>query len=582
MTFRAKPVVKRARRPSWETQDRRSLYLNIGFGLIVILAIVILAVAAGLTYYNDHLSSVGSVDGQSISKDEFSDRLQVDSWRLDEEIRRISNEVSAGHISQTTGASQQQTLDSSRQQLPATSLERLIDSKLQAKLAAEEGVTVTQQDVDARLTEEATTPEQRHAWVIEVAPTTDTGAIAPTDAQKADAKAKAEQALKDIQGGKAWEDVAKTVSTDASTAPQAGDMGWIQADDTQADEAFLKALFAAPVNTPTDVVEGADGIFRIGRSTEIAASAVDSAYQTKIVNDGVPIDHYRTVVEADVLHQKLQDKIVADLVAPGPQRRVSEIYIKEAVPPPAADSIKVRHILYSPNGDPTNASKVAQNDPAWARARSLATEAYAKLKANPSLFDSIARKESDEEASLGAAGTGGKLPYFDKTSTVDPAFLAAIMKPGLKPGDILPPVQSAFGWHVIQIMYGPNDIDHLNALKDQSDKGADFAALARDNSEGTTASIGGDLGWIAKGQLSQALTDAIFAAPVGKTSAVTTIGGDGSYLFKVFAEETRTPEGRQLTQLTSNAFSTWYNAKKQAVAITRDATIEATAQTTTQ
>ena len=45
MTFRAKPVVKRARRPSWETQDRRSLYLNIGFGLIVILAIVILAVA---------------------------------------------------------------------------------------------------------------------------------------------------------------------------------------------------------------------------------------------------------------------------------------------------------------------------------------------------------------------------------------------------------------------------------------------------------------------------------------------------------------------------------------------------------
>jgi parvulin-like peptidyl-prolyl isomerase len=415
-----------------------------------------------------------------------------------------------------------------------------------------------------------------------VAPTTDTGAIGPTDAQKADAKAKAEQALKDIQGGKAWEDVAKTVSTDASTAPQAGDMGWIQADDTQADEAFLKALFAAPVNTPTDVVEGADGIFRIGRSTEIAASAVDGAYQTKIVNDGVPIDHYRTVVEADVLHQKLQDKIVADLVAPGPQRRVSEIYIKEAVPPPTADSIKVRHILYSPNGDPSNASKVAQDDPAWARARSLATEAYAKLKTNPSLFDSIARKESDEEADLGPTGTGGKLPYFNKTTSVDPAFLAAIMKPGLKPGDILPPVQSAFGWHVIQIMYGPNDIDHLNTLKDQADKGADFAALARDNSDGTTASIGGDLGWIAKGQLSQALTDAIFAAPVGKTSAVTTIGGDGSYLFKVFAEETRTPEGRQLTQLTSNAFSTWYNAKKQAVAITRDATIEATAQTTTQ
>ena len=122
MTFRAKPVVKRARRPSWETQDRRSLYLNIGFGLIVVLAVVILAVAAGLTYYNDHLASVGSVDGQSISKDEFSDRLQVDSWRLDEEIRRISTEV-VGRPHQPDAGRRPGSRPSSsqRQQLPATS-----------------------------------------------------------------------------------------------------------------------------------------------------------------------------------------------------------------------------------------------------------------------------------------------------------------------------------------------------------------------------------------------------------------------------------------------------------------------------
>ena len=160
------------------------------------------------------------------------------------------------------------------------------------------------------------------------------------------------------------------------------------------------------------------------------------------------------------------------------------------------------------------------------------------------------------------------------------AFKAAILNPDLKPGDILPPVQSAFGWHVIQIMYKPSDINHLNDLKAQIDKGADFAVLARDNSEAPTASTGGDLGWVAKGQLSQALTDAIFAAPVGKTSEVVTIGADGSYLFKVFAEETRTPAGRQLQQLSSTAFATWYNAKKSAVVITRDPTI--TASSTTQ
>ena len=68
--------------------------------------------------------------------------------------------------------------------------------------------------------------------MIEVAPVTDAGAVEPTAAQKAAAKAKAEAALKDIQGGKAWEDVAKTVSTDTATAPQAGDLGWLAADDT--------------------------------------------------------------------------------------------------------------------------------------------------------------------------------------------------------------------------------------------------------------------------------------------------------------------------------------------------------------
>ena len=75
MTFRAKPVVKRDHRPAWETQDRRNFYLNLGFGLIVVLALLILAIAAGLNYYNDHLASVGSVDGVSISKDQLRDRV---------------------------------------------------------------------------------------------------------------------------------------------------------------------------------------------------------------------------------------------------------------------------------------------------------------------------------------------------------------------------------------------------------------------------------------------------------------------------------------------------------------------------
>jgi parvulin-like peptidyl-prolyl isomerase len=570
MTFKAKPVVKRAQRPSWDDHERRNLYLNIGFGIVTAVAVVILLIAAGLSWYNDHLAPVGSVNGQSITKDDFKDRYAIESWRLDQVEQQIRTAVVAGQLTDTEGQSQLSSVDQARQSLASDTLERLIDNKLQASLAVEEGITVTPAEVDARLLKEATTPESRHVWSIEVQPETDTGATAPTDAQKAAAKAKADAALKDLQGGKAWDTVAQSVSTDATTSAQSGDLGWLRATDTQLDEAFMKALFAVKVNTPTEVVEGADGTYRIGRVTEIAPEAVDNEYQTKITTAGIDLAKYRAVSQGDVIRQKLEDKVVAEVSGPGPQRHVLEIDIKEPSPAPGADAIKVRHILYSPNNDPSGASALDAADPAWKAAQDEADATYKRLQADPTLFDSIARTESDETGDLGDTGTGGKLPYFDSSSQVDEAFKAAILAPGLQPGQLLPPVKSAFGWHVIQVMYRPPDIDWLTALKKQADGGADFATLARNNSEATTAGLGGDLGWVAKGQLDERLTAGIFGAAVGSTSSIVAIPGDGIYLFKVLAEETRTPEGRQLDQIKASAFSNWYTQKKDAATITRD------------
>jgi peptidyl-prolyl cis-trans isomerase C len=368
--------------------------------------------------------------------------------------------------------------------------------------------------------------------------------------------------------------VAKTVST-ASSAAQAGDLGWLQATDTQIDEGFLTALFAAEANVPTAVVAGADGIFRIGRVTEIVAEIVDGAYEANLTNDGIDIGKYRTALVSDVIHDKLQDKIVAQVSVPGPQRHVQEIYIAQADSALGADAIKVRHILYSPKDDPSGASTLDAADPAWAAAEAEARATYDKLKATPALFDSIARADSDEGSAQGVTGSGGKLPYFDSASGIDEAFKAAIVVPGLKAGDLLEPIKSSFGWHVIQVMYLPPDLDRLNALKTLADNGGDFAALARDNSEDPSGGAGGDIDWIAKGQLDASLIDAIFSTPIGKTSSVVTVADDGLYLFKVLAEEVRTPEGRQLETLRSTAFSDWYTAKKDAAEIVRDPTVAA-------
>ncbi len=475
----------------------------------------------------------------------------------------------AGQLTEAQGQEQIDSLNSTRQQLAGIALERVIDSKLQARLATEEGVTTTPADVDARLLEEATTPEQRHGWVIELAPEVDPGASEPSTAQTAAARTAAEAALEQIQDGKAWEDVAKTVSTDPVTSAQGGDLGWLQAEDTQIDEPFLTALFEAEANAPTEVIAGADGIYRIGRVTEISEETVDDAYQAKLTNDGIDLTKYRAVVLADVIHTKLEDKIVADVTGPGPQRQVEEIFIAQAAEGLGADAVKTRHILYSPGDDPSTASTIEADDPAWAAAEEEAQDAYDRLLADPDLFDSIARAESDEGSAQGSAGSGGKLPYFDSASGIDEAFKAAILAPGLKAGDIIKPIKSSFGWHVIQVMYLPPDIDRMNLLKTEADGGASFADLARDNSEAATAGVGGDLGWVAKGQLAASLIDAIFAARIGETTPVVTVEGDGLHLYKVLAEEVRTPEGRQLEQLRSTAFSDWYNAKKDAVVIDR-------------
>jgi formylmethanofuran dehydrogenase subunit D len=254
-----------------------------------------------------------------------------------------------------------------------------------------------------------------------------------------------------------------------------------------------------------------------------------------------------------------------------PEYKVTAVQVGLAVADSGDGALKVRHILYSPKGDPSAASAVPDTDPAWTVAQLKAQAAFDKIKADPKQFDIIARAESDETQDRGDDGSGGKLPYFDPSSNIDEAFAAAIFKDGVKPGDLLPPFKSSFGWHVVQVMYAPPDIDEMNKLKTQAaTAGTDFGQLVRDFSDGPKAGLGGDIGWVHQGQLDDRLTAKILATPVGSFTDIIDLAGDGLYLFKVTAEKTAAPDADQLKTITANAFSNWYAGKKAAVTITRD------------
>jgi len=559
MTFRAKPVVKRAPRSPWESKDRRNFLLNLGFGLVVLAAVLILVVTVAATWYDDHLAPVAAVNGENITKDQFRERYLIEEFRLEYARRRVATEFAAGRLSDTQRQTQEQIIEQRRQVLPQVTLDRLVDARVQASLATTEGISVADVEIDERLVEEATTPELRRIWVIEVRPARDEGATDPSAAQKAEAKAKAEAARREIDGGKAWEEVAKTVST-ATSAPVGGDLGWLVEDTTILEPDFAAALFGLEPNSMTDVVEGDDGTFRFGRVTEIAPSTVDSTFEAQVTTAGIALPAYRGAVRVDLVRKALEDKVVADISKPGLQRRVAEIWISEPSPnPPAEGAVKTRHILYSPNDDPAGAGELDEDDPAWAKAEEEARATYDKLRADITQFDRIARAESDEG---GAATSGGKLPYFDPASSIDPSFAAAIFKDGLEAGDLVEPVKSGFGWHVIQVMYYPPNLDRAKALKAAYEAGEDFAQLARDNSESDTAADGGVVGWIAKGQFDLAREAAVFLPRIGDVSDPIEVDGDGIYLYRILDEETRTPEGEQLETLKATAFSNWYADKK--------------------
>jgi parvulin-like peptidyl-prolyl isomerase len=572
MTFRSRPAPSRARS---RQSSRKTLYTNLLFGGIIVFALLILAIAGGVNWWANHLQPVATVNGDSISRDDFTNRVRVDLWRLNAVESRVRDAATNGLI---TNEQRDQEIAQLNQEkgdansVYGSSIQSLMDSRLQAQLAAQLGITVTDADVDARLLKEATTQEQRHAFIMEIAPTPVAPSNEPTDETIKAALTRAQALLARLNKGEEWAAVAK----DSADPPPSdnGDQGFITKDQSTIDAAILSAIFALPASGHTDIVKGADGTFRIAQVTRIVPMTVNEQYQQNIINGGVPIDVYRQAVRADAIRDAVKARIVADdTTKESVQRHVLEIKLEQQVDqqtnqPILTDEVEVRHILYAPGGkDAVGSPPPPSTDPGWADAKAKADATYQLLLKDPARFSDIAKSDSADTAS---AADGGDIGYQSQ-SALDPQFGAAIFKAGLTKGEILPPVLSVYGWHVIQFVDRRTPArTRMEAFAEELKKpGTDFATIARANSEAADAKQGGDMGWVAHHQVSELLDDAIFAIPVG---GVSTIIPDGTtlYLFKVLEERTRLPDKDQIDTLTASAFQNWYAAQQHTAKIEVD------------
>jgi parvulin-like peptidyl-prolyl isomerase len=223
--------------------------------------------------------------------------------------------------------------------------------------------------------------------------------------------------------------------------------------------------------------------------------------------------------------------------------------------------------VFAPKDSVADAKDIPADDPAWATAKADADAAYADLKAHPEKFDQLARTQSDE--STGKAN-GGKQRWIYASTPIDSRLKVAVLADGLQPGQLLEPIQSELGWYVIQFMRPEGDGEDawLESLRSKIIDEASFKQVARDNSEAEEAAEGGDIGWIARGQLVDQLDSAVFGTGIGANSTVITVTGDGFYVLRVLAEETRTPTEEQLQIFERSGFQYWYTQKKDAADIT--------------
>ena len=349
------------------------------------------------------------------------------------------------------------------------------------------------------------------------------------------------------------------------TAASDGDLGYFERADI-ADPVWAEAIFALDQSGTTDIITDESGALLIGMVTEIVPPEPDPGFQAA-ANEAIGEAAHERNVELEAIAAKLHDKITADAVGQEyDQVKLAEILISgDTTIDPADDegSIRASHILYAPG---EVGAAPAEDDPAWAEAQQEAERAALQLRlvadpeARAEAFATRAGLQSDDTSS---GANGGDLGFFDRATMV-PEFADAVFDaPDPAYGDIIGPVRSEFGWHVI--MYNDRKAplaERLAAVEAAlAEDGADFASVAEQYSDGPEALQGGETGWHVVDDLDELSAIALAATDVGsRPPRSTATWATTSISRRIKRCQPLQPEAA--TRVSASAFDDWYQEQR--------------------
>ena len=562
----------RTRVAAWYRAADKTALTNLSFVIAIALAGALLIGVAGFSVYNSTWAPAVEVNSAAINKAEAKARAEITAFQIALQGSRIRVRVAAGTMTNSAGDSALQALNDQAQAISNQLTTDMVEALLVRDLAATNAVTADPAVVATEWAKETTLPELRLFRRISIDAANDAKTKKPTAATRAAAKAKAEAILAQIKAGGDFSAIAKRESTD-SLAELGGLVGWSAKDEDLAGDPGYDAAWALTPATDgvtqplTAVIARTADQFVIFRLEQLQAATLDPEFEKQVIDGGINRDLYVRMAGERALKSALSAKITAQLTAgPVEQREVS--YLGTSVPAKDEEQIQVSHILFSPNNDPNAAAGLKETDPAWAAAGSAATAAMTRLKAGAS-FAAEAKKSDD--ATSGAAG--GFLPWAPKGTYVA-EFEKAIWAAGVKQNDLLGPIKTQFGYHIIKFdARRPSLKGQLDALaKSLGEAGVNFAKAATAATDAIPELSFASPGFVPRYTVNPELGKVVWALKAGGTSTV--VESSKNYLIvHVGAIETRPLTEAQLAGIKASGFTIWLDLYRSAARIAIDGAV---------
>jgi peptidyl-prolyl cis-trans isomerase SurA len=250
-------------------------------------------------------------------------------------------------------------------------------------------------------------------------------------------------------------------------------------------------------------------------------------FRRKLEGDGVAFDKFRAEVRQQILLTRLREREVDDRVQVSDSE--IDIYLEDDQTAAGAVEYNAAHVLVR---IPEQASpeRIGQ---ARARAEKVSADALAGGD-----FARLAASTSDAPDALQGGALGWRAP-----SRLPELFADALKT--MKPGDVSGVLRSPAGFHVLklverrgagvaapvtqtrarhilvktsEVVSEADALRRLAGLRERIAGGADFAQLARLNSEDGTAARGGELGWVHPGDTVPEFERAMNALKPGELS----------------------------------------------------------------